>query len=414
MFVHNFTYTLKILFKNRMLIFWTYAFPIILGLLFSLAFSDIEKNEMMDIIPIAIVEKETEGENLENATSEGEEICDSWEEGIQTNQILKEALNTLSEKGENQLFRTEYLSLEQAKQQLEKEKIIGYLVLSEEEPKVVVRKSGIDETVFGQVVSQVLQETRMIASITEKAVQKEIEAGNFQVDVEALAEKALASTQQQEITLKDISSEHLSYTMIEYYTLIAMTCLYSSMLGMFAINNVLANMSRKGMRVSVSPARKGSLILSSMCASYVVQLIGLLILFLFTILVMKVDYGTNLWGIGLLALVGSLAGLSMGVAVSALIKAGENTKTGIIISITMLGCFLSGMMGITMKYIVDKNLPILNKINPAGMITDGFYSLYYYETLDRFWWNVGSLLVFSLLMFGISFRALKKQVYEQL
>lgn len=397
-----------------MLIFWTYAFPIILGLLFSLAFSDIEKNEKMDIIPIAIVEKETEGENLENATGDWEETSDSWEEEIQTNQILKEALETLSQKGEDQMFRTEYLSLEQAQKQLEKEKIIGYLVLSEEEPKVVVRKSGIDETVFGQVVSQVMQETKLIASITEKAVQKEIEAGNLQVDVEAVVEKALAATQQQEMSLKDISSDHLSYTMIEYYTLIAMTCLYSSMLGMFAINNVLANMSRKGMRVSVSPARKGSLILSSMCASYVVQLIGLMILFLFTTFVMKVDYGTNLWGIGLLALAGSLAGLSMGVAISALIKAGENTKTGIIISITMLGCFLSGMMGITMKYIVDKNLPILNKINPAGMITDGFYSLYYYETLDRFWWNVGSLLVFSLLMLGISFRALKKQVYEQL
>ena len=27
----------------------------------------------------------------------------------------------------------------------------------------------------------------------------------------------------------------------------------------------------------------------------------------------------------------------------------------------MLGCFLSGMMGITMKYVVDTNAPIINK-----------------------------------------------------
>ena len=30
-----------------------------------------------------------------------------------------------------------------------------------------------------------------------------------------------------------------------------------------------------------------------------------------------------------------------------------------------------------MKYIVDKNIPILNKVNPVNMITDAMYSLYY-------------------------------------
>ena len=55
------------------------------------------------------------------------------------------------------------------------------------------------------------------------------------------------------------------------------------------------------------------------------------------------------------AMAGSLAGLSLGVAVATTIKSNDNVKTGIIIAITMLGCFLSGMMGITMKYIIDKN-----------------------------------------------------------
>ena len=33
---------------------------------------------------------------------------------------------------------------------------------------------------------------------------------------------------------------------IEYYTLIAMACMYGGMLGLTAINNQLANMSAKG------------------------------------------------------------------------------------------------------------------------------------------------------------------------
>ena len=42
------------------------------------------------------------------------------------------------------------------------------------------------------------------------------------------------------------------------------------------------------------------------------------------------------------------------------------------------------MMGVTLKYVIDKNVPIINLINPNNLITDGFYSLYYYDTLDRY------------------------------
>lgn len=43
MFFHNFLYSLKVLFRNKPLMFWSFAFPIVLGLLFNLAFKDIEK-----------------------------------------------------------------------------------------------------------------------------------------------------------------------------------------------------------------------------------------------------------------------------------------------------------------------------------------------------------------------------------
>jgi ABC-2 type transport system permease protein len=78
----------------------------------------------------------------------------------------------------------------------------------------------------------------------------------------------------------------------------------------------------------------------------------------------------------------------------------------------MFFSFLSGMMGITMKYVIDKNIPIINKINPAAMITDGFYSLYYYDTLNRYFFNVISLVVFSSVLLGISSIVLRRQKYD--
>ena len=59
-------------------------------------------------------------------------------------------------------------------------------------------------------------------------------------------------------------------------------------------------------------------------------------------------------------------------------------------------------------------MPIINKLNPANMITDGFYSLYYYDTLDRYYSNIASLLIFSGLMLVISILALRKQKYESI
>jgi ABC-2 type transport system permease protein len=89
-------------------------------------------------------------------------------------------------------------------------------------------------------------------------------------------------------------------------------------------------------------------------------------------------------------------------------------KIGIVISITMLGSFFSGMMGITMKYIIDTNVPIINSINPASMITDGLYSLYYYDTLNRFWLDVSGLIIFSAIMVILSWISLRRQKYDSI
>lgn len=392
MFIHNLKYSLKILFKNKMLIFWTFAFPIILGTLFTLAFSDIEKNEQLDIIDIAVVN-----------TEDGED-----------NEIYKEAIDVLSDKdNDERLFNTKYVSLDEAKELLADSEITGYLVL-EDTPKVVVSTNGINETILKYIVEEITQTSEIVDDLAEAEIKNEISSGNYNVDYAAIYKEVSNIVQNSEGNIEDISSSNLSYTMIEFYTLIAMACLYGGIIGMTSINYNLANMSSNGKRVAVSPTSKNKLIFSSILASYITELIGILLLFVYTIFVLKVDYGSNLGLIILLAVVGCLAGLSLGVAVSCLLKTNENVKSGIIISITMLGCFLSGMMGITTKYIIDKNVPIINKINPANMITDGFYSLYYYDTLDRYYFNIISLLIFAFIMILVSVFSLRRQKYDSI
>ena len=393
MFIHNFKYSLKALLRNKMLIFWTFAFPIILGTLFKVAFSNIENSEKLDIINIAIVQNE-EFENNEAFKTSFEKLSD--------------------ENNEDRLFNTKYTTKEEAKDLLNKGEIIGYMELKQDKPVLTFVTNGIDETVFKHVAEEIVQISDIIKQLSQTQIQKQIASGKYIINYDEIYNKAIEMAKEDNVELKNISNSNLSYTMIEFYTLIAMTCLYGGMLSMVSINQILANMSNKGKRIAVSPTKKSIIILSSLLASYIVQLIGLAILFLYTLFVLGVDYGSNTGLIILLAIVGSFAGLALGTFVGTIFKASENTKTGILIALTMLGCYLSGMMGITMKYVVDKNVPIINKINPASMITDGFYSLYYYDRLDRYWFNIASLLIFALILIVISFFSLRRQKYDSI
>ena len=397
MFIHNFKYALKTLFKSRILIFWTFAFPIILGTFFNMAFSNIENSEKLDIINIAIVENKE----------------------YKNNEVFKETFKILSdENSDERLFNTKYTTEEEAKQLLEDAEIDGYLIF-EEELKIVVSTSGINETILKYVTEEILQSEEIMIKVAEKRIAEQNamfpeETGNFNSLYATVYNDVTQMLKENNINIENISNKNLSYTMVEFYTLIAMACLYGGILGMYSINKNLVNMSSNGKRVAVSPTSKGKIIWSSVLASYITQLIGVGLLLAYTIFVLKVDYGNNLPLIILLSSVGSLAGLSLGIVVATVFKTNDNVKTGIIISVTMLGCFLSGMMGITMKYIIDKNIPIVNKLNPASMITDGFYSLYYYETLDRFYFNIASLLIFALIMIGISILSLRRQKYDNI
>lgn len=393
MFIHNFKYTLKTLFGNKILIFWTFAFPIIMATFFNLAFSNIENSEKLSIIDIAIVESEE----------------------FKNNEILKQSFEALSdEENEDRLFSLKYVQETTAKELLENGEITGYLKLDEDKPKIVIKSNGINESILKYVTEEITSTSKIVQDLANKKIVKESMQGKAQVDYEKIYKKALEIATKEDISFKNISNANLSYTMIEFYTLIAMTCLYGGILAMTAINNSLANMGNVGKRTAVAPISKGKLIISSVFASYITQLIGISLLFIYTIFILKVDYGNNLPLIVLLTLAGSLAGLSLGLVVATTLKTNENVKTGILLAVTMFGCFLSGMMGITMKYIVDKNVPIINKLNPASMITDGLYSLYYYDTFSRYYINVISLLIFSSIMIAISIIQLRKQKYETL
>lgn len=393
MFLHNLKYTIKTLFKNKILIFWTFAFPIILGIFFNMAFSNIEKDEKLKVFDIAVV-NDSQFENQK---------------------IYQEALKELSaDDSENKLFNIKYVKKEKANSLLDDSDIEGYIIFKNEEPQVVVKKNGTYQTLIRFVVTEIGQNKAIVEDLTKKTVENEIAKGSTSFDPEKIAKDILEKINNGQVNMKNISASNLSYMQIEFYTLIAMTCMYCGMLGLTAINNCLANMSSKGKRISVSPNKKSIIVLSSAIGSYLVSMVGIAILILFLRFVLKVDFGDNTPLVILLSAVGDLAGISMGVLIASVFRVSEGAKTGITIAITMFLSVLSGMMGVTLKYVIDKNVPVINLINPNNLITDGFYSLYYYDTLDRYLRDVTYLLVFVVICLTISFISLRREKYDSI
>lgn len=392
MFIHSLKYSLKTLFRNKALIFWTYIFPLILGTFFYLAFSNITESEKLDVIDIAIVNNED----------------------FINNEAFKNTFESLSEDGEEKVFNIEYVDEEEAKELLDNDEVIGYMKLDDNKPVLTFLNNGVDQTIFKYVVEEIMETSKIFNEIYEDKIRYEISYGKNNIDYESVSKEILEVIKNEYDVTNDRSSNNLDYVMIEFYTLIAMTCMYGGIISMTSINQKLANMDKKGKRVSISSTKKRVIILSSLVASYIVQLLGLILLFLFMYFILHVDFGNNFLLVILLALVGTLAGLSLGIAVGSLLKSSENAKTGILLAITMTGCFFSGMFGITMKYLIDSKFPLINKINPVSMITDGFYSLYYYDTYNRYYFNIISLIVFSILLLIVSIFGLRRQKYDSI
>lgn len=373
MFGHLFVNRLKVVLRNKTVIFWTLIFPLILGSFFKMAFSNIGSGLQLKVFDIAVIEDK----NLDNN--------------------FKGMIDYLSE-GDNKIFKAKYVNEEKAKELLSKGKIAGYIKY-EDTVKVIVNKNGLNQTVMKYAVDsyyEVMALTKNLASKDYSLIKTNI--------MSKLNENNFVNT----------SNSNIDFTVIYFYTLIGMVCMYGGFFGIEAVNDAEANISKKGARISVSPTNKLKVLIVNVLVGGLVQYAENLILLLFLIFVLGVSFGSQILFILLLMLLGTLAGVTMGTFIGAICKKSEALKIGILLSVSMLCSFLAGMMVWTMKHIIEQNLPLLNRINPVSLITDALYSLYYYNSIERYFTNLLFLGIFVVVMVFLSFMCIRRKKYDSI
>lgn len=74
----------------------------------------------------------------------------------------------------------------------------------------------------------------------------------------------------------------------------------------------------------------------------------------------------------LIVAAGCVIGVSMGILVCSIGKFSEGIKVGIMLGISMTTSVLAGLVNVQIKHAVDRALPLVNKLNPAAVISDAF------------------------------------------
>lgn len=364
------------------MMFWTLMFPILLSLMFHVAFSNINKSETFKKSSIAVV----------NNTE------------FQKNDTFKTALSYITkedkQKGSKDYFDVTYCDRTKAENLLKDGKIVGFINF-DNGPNLYVKDTGIYQTILSQFLNNYIQSDSAV-----KTIAKENPA--------ALRNFAENSKNGDYLNPVSPSKSNPDETLNYYYALIAMTCLYGGMFGLKEVEAVQANQTAQGARVNLAPVHKMKIFAYSLCAATAVQFSTVLILIAFLAFVLKIDFGGKIAFILLASVAGCFTGVSFGAVISALVKNRNGMKFAVLITGTMTLSFLSGLMFEGMKYIVQTNAPILAYLNPANAITDAFYSLYYYDTYSRFFTNIALLFGFTAVFYLIVYFVIRRQRYESI
>lgn len=371
MFFHIFKYKVKYMLKDKMSIFWAFFWPLILSTFFFMAFSNLSAGQKFEKIGVAVT-------NFS-----------------QNDQAFFEVID------ETQMFIVAKTNITDAKKMLDEGKISGIINLGEK-INIIVSKSGIAESVIKSFVDSYQRALATLNGVIQK--NPEVLKTNF------LKELNFNNSYTKQ---KPIGSS-TNPVVIYFYALLAMTALMGGTLAVSDIENIQPNQSSAAARVNVSPTHKLKAFTASISATILFHFLSMLITFMYIAFVLKIEFGKNVGLIILLLFVGCFTGIMLGAMISSFIKNCNRIKNAILVATIMFGSFLSGMMVIDLKYIVQSKFPLVAYLNPANLITDAFYSLYYYETNGRYFLNLGILCLFGVVSCMVTYLVLRRQKYASI
>ncbi len=373
--LHLIKYNIIVKTRCMNVIFWPLVFPLILGTLFYFAFGNIEEADF-ETVHAAVVE---------------EDHADT---------VFLEFLETLEDDDEP-LIQVQKLSRQDALDALKDQKVEG-IYFTGEELTLCVGGNGIPESILQSLLESYENGKQAMELVAELHPEGIVAAAEQMGEYEELVEQV------------SLGGRTTDGNIQFFYALIAMACLYGAFIGLDAAVNIQSNLSALAARRCVTPTHKLKLILTEMLSCFFLHFLNVLILLAYLQYVLKLDFQGQGASMLLISLLGSMIGVSMGIFVGSFGKMGEGVKVGLLLGISMTGSFLAGLMAGEIKYLVDRQAPFVNRINPAAVITDAFYCVNVYDDPGRFGRSLVTLAVMCIGLTLASFLLIRRERYDSI
>lgn len=283
-----------------------------------------------------------------------------------------------------EIFNLIEISEEDITKSLQSKEIDGYIKY---DLTLIVDESGLNQTVIKGVLDQIKQTI---------ALNEPME--NFDFEVDYLSGK----------------NQMANGILIVFYSLIAMVSTYGVFPGIETTNIAQANLTNIGARINITPIKKSTLLISGIIVGLSINVFSNILLLIFLNFVLKLDLIKNIWYSSIFILLGNLFGISLGLFIGSSNKQKPGVKVMISITTTLFLSFLSGMMSPDIKILIDKNVPIIGKINPISIVTNSLYRINLLENTKNLSQGMILLTTYSIILMGVSYLFLRRSQYDSI
>ncbi len=397
----SFLVSVKSLVRTPSVIVWVLAFPLIMSAIFLFMFSGMRTDGVVDPVPVALV------------TPAGEK--DGAPAGS-----FEQVVDALAEPGEGQLLDLRRVeTAAEAADLLAAGEVDGYFeIASDGMPALTVGSAYTLSSADGATaVNRTILETVASSYVQSRALLEEV--GRH--DPAALADPgAVADALGIQVAVEQVQITHARPEEIVryYYALLGMGALMASQAGMLAVAQAQPGVSALGARRAVSGTSRLRQLAGCVLGAWAVSTVALTLAFAFLRLVVGVDFGGR-EGLALVSVaVCALLATALGACVGALpIPAGISARSGILTALTCVLSLFAGLYGTAAMELADNlahTLPWTSWVNPAKLVCDTFYALYYYTSLAPFAARLAACVAGALALLAVAGAIFRRQSYEHL
>ncbi|MCF6466076.1 ABC transporter permease [Clostridium sp. Cult2] len=345
----NCLYQGKNLFRDFGFSFWSLVYPLIISIFFYVAFSG-----MMNI----------ELKNIDVGIEEGNGI----------GYILEEI----------EILNIHKISKDQAIEKVSNDEIHGFI---DEDLNLMVKKSGINQTIIKEIIEQIKQMERLSRPIE-----------NYDFDVDYILDR----------------NQNANPIIVTFYSLIAMVSTYGAFAGITTVSLIQANLSNIGARINITPLKKYNFLIAGVIVALALNLFANGILFIFIKYALKIQLFNETKYSSIFIILGNLFGTALGIFIGASNNRNHNVKTLMAVATTLILSFLTGMMGPHIKIMLDKNIPILGRINPISIISNNLYRINLLESTKSAREGIIILAIYSVALIFTSYIFLRRRNYDSI